>query len=125
MDAGVDSFRASLDADTLQMVDTVRAIITAAHPGLTELIKWNAPSFAIGGVDRITMGLERKGGLRVVLHRGAKPQALGNFNFEDRDGLARWPAPDRGIVVLRNKAEVDERAEALGDLCARWLAATA
>jgi hypothetical protein len=121
----VESFRARLDLHTRETVDAIRAIIAASHSGLTERIKWNAPSFAIGGDDRITLGLERQGGVRVVMHRGAKPQALDGFRFDDRDGLARWPAPDRGIIVFQDKAEVEKRAEALRDLCSRWFAATA
>ena len=58
------------------------------------------------------------------MHRGAKPQALGGFSFDDKDSLARWPTPDRGIGVFQDKAEVEERAEAFRDLCSRWLAAT-
>jgi hypothetical protein len=124
MAGDVESFRAELDVDVLDTVDAIRAIIAASHSGLTEGIKWNAPSFAIGGDDRITLGLERKGGVRVVMHRGAKPKTLGGFSFEDKDGLARWPAPDRGVVIFQDKVEVEQRAEALRDLCSRWLAAT-
>src|SRR4249919_1462948 len=123
MAADVDTFRATLNARTLDTIDTIRGIIATSHSGLTERIKWNAPSFAIGGDDRITLGLERQGGVRVVMHRGAKPQALDGFRFDDRDGLARWPAPDRGIIVFQDKAEVERRSEALRDLCSRWFAA--
>ena len=124
MAADVDTFRATLNARTLDTIDTIRGIIATSHSGLTERIKWNAPSFAIAGNDRITLGLERNGGVRVVMHRGAKPQVLGGFSFDDKDRLARWPTPDRGIVVFQDKAEVEERAEAFRDLCSRWIAAT-
>lgn len=124
MAGDVESFRDGLDVQKLDIVDAIRAIIAASHSGLTERIKWNAPSFAIAGDDRITLGLERTGGVRVVLHRGAIPKTLGGFRFDDRDGLAKWPAPDRGVVVFQSKDEVEQRAEALRDLCSRWLTAT-
>lgn len=124
MAGDVESFREGLDIQMLDIVDAIRVIIAASHSGLTERVKWNAPSFAIGGDDRITLGLECTGGVRVVVHRGAKPKALGDFKFDDRDSLARWPAPDRGVVVFQSKAEVEQRAEALRDLCSRWLVAT-
>ena len=124
MGVGIERFRAALDAETLATVDAIRAIVADSHPGLTESIKWNAPSFAVGGDDRITLGLERKGGVRVVLHRGAKPKPLAGFSFDDKDGLAKWPAPDRGVVVFQDEAEVAERAEAFRSLCASWIAAT-
>lgn len=124
MAGDVESFRAGLDVQTLDMVDAIRAIVAASHSGLKERIKWNAPSFAIGGDDRITLGLERNGGVRVVMHRGAKPRTLDGFSFDDRDGLAKWPAPDRGVIVFKDKGEVEQRADALRDLSSRWLAAT-
>lgn len=120
----VEAFRKRLDVQTLETVDAIRSIILACYPDLTEGLKWNAPNFALRGEDRITLGLERKGGVRVVVHRGAKPKELAGFSFDDRNGLARWPAPDRGIVVFRDKADVEQRADALGDFCSRWLAET-
>lgn len=121
MGGEVERFRAALDADTRATIDAVRAIVSTLHPGLTEGIKWNAPSFALGGTDRITLGLERAGGVRVVLHRGAKPKSLKNFTFDNSDALARWPSPDRGIVIFADKSDVDRRAGPLRDLCSRWL----
>jgi hypothetical protein len=120
----VDRYRTALDSDILNLVDAVRNIVASADPHLTEGIKWNAPSFAIKGEDRITLGLERKGGIRVVFHRGAKPQPLHGFRFDDVDALAEWPAPDRGVVKFRDRADLERRAKEFGDLCVRWIAAT-
>lgn len=120
----VESFRAQLNSDLLDTIDALRLLIKQSHSGLSERIKWNAPSFAIGDEDRITLGLERKGGVRAVFHRGARPQPLEGFNFKDRTGVAKWPTPDRGIVIFRNRADVEEQAEAFSALCAQWLAAT-
>jgi hypothetical protein len=120
----VDAFRRSLDPATLATVDLLRSLISECHPGLEERIKWNAPSFAIQGDDRITLGLERKGGVRVVLHRGAKQKEITGFEFDDPQGLATWPTADRGVIVLKNAAHVVSHAEGLRDLCSRWIAAT-
>lgn len=117
----VEDFRAGLDSETLETVDRLRAIIAGAHPDLVERIKWNAPSFALGDDDLITLGLERRGGVRLVLHRGAKPQDPAGFAFDDPAGLARWPAVDRGVAVFRDADAVRRQAEALRDLCARWV----
>lgn len=123
----LDTFRQSLDADTLATVDALRAAITAACPELVERIKWNAPSFALTPADdddRITLGLERKGGVRVVFHRGAKAKDVTGFAFEDSAKLARWLAKDRGVVVFADAAAVAGKREAFSDLCVRWVAAT-
>ena len=117
----VPDFLASRDPETRSTVERLREIIAAAAPGLNERIKWNAPSFALGEDDLITLGLERRGGVRLVLHRGAKPKDVSAFRFDDPAGLARWAAPDRGVAVFQTAGDVDARSEALRDLCARWV----
>lgn len=117
----IEAFRAGLDPETLATVDRLRAIVASAHPDLVERIKWNAPSFALGEDDLITLGLERRGGVRLVLHRGARPKDPAGFSFDDPAGLARWPAVDRGVAVFPNADAVEAEAEALRDLCARWV----
>lgn len=124
----VEAFRQGLDAETLATVDALRRAIAIAHPSLTERLKWNAPSFALGSGDdddRITLGLERKGGVRVVLHRGAKVKDSSGFVFEDSAGLAKWPARDRGVMVFAKLEAVEANEPAFIDLCARWLKLTA
>lgn len=124
----IETFRQSLPADTLATVDALRAAITAACPDLVERLKWNAPSFALSPADdddRITLGLERKGGVRVVFHRGAKAKDVTGFVFEDSAKLAKWLAPDRGVAVFADAAAVAARREALDDLCRRWVERTA
>jgi hypothetical protein len=120
----IELFRAGLDDEALALVDALRAIIADAHRDLTEHIKWNAPSFAIDGDDRITLGLERKGGARVVFHRGAKPKDNAGFTFDDHAGLAKWLAPDRAVVIFTDRAVVENKRDALRDLCARWIEQT-
>lgn len=120
----VEAYRATLEPDMLAAVDALRAIAVEAHPGLIERIKWNAPSFALGDEDRITLGLNPKGGVRVVLHRGAKVKDGSGLVCDDRDMLAHWPAPDRGVLSYAGLAEIEARRAAILDLFRRWLAAT-
>ncbi len=120
----VESWLNSVDAPTAAMIASLRALALAAHPGVTEHIKWNAPSFCLGGDDRITLGVEKNGGVRVVLHRGAKPKDPADFDFGDPAGLARWAAVDRGIMTFVAPAEIAAKSTAIADLFARWLEAT-
>lgn len=117
----IQAFRATLDGETLAMIDRLRAIARSAHPDLVERIKWNAPSFALGDDDLITLGLERRGGVRLVLHRGVRAKDLAGFGFDDPAGLARWPAADRGVMTFQDLAAVEASAEAVRDLCVRWI----
>ncbi|MFV3074774.1 DUF1801 domain-containing protein [Niveispirillum fermenti] len=118
----VDAYLADLPAGALTITQGLRALIRACHPGLTETIKWNAPSFSLDGMHMMTLGLERNGAVRLVLHRGAKAKDLTGFHFDDPAGLARWPAIDRGVVVIREVAHLEAHSAALGDLVTRWIA---
>ena len=120
-DPSVDFYLAAQSNETRAALNLLRELAGAAHPDLVERIKWNAPSFAIGDEDRITLGVERKGGVRMVLHRGARAQSTAGFSFDDPDSLARWPAVDRGVVVLRSLEEIAEREDALVRLVTRWI----
>lgn len=75
----VEDFRRVLGSDTLAVIDRPRKIVAPSHSSLIEQVKWNAPSFAVGGDDRITLGLKRKGGVRLVLHKGAKRRPTEGF----------------------------------------------
>ena len=61
--------------------------------------------------------------MRVVLHRGAKVK-VDDFRFDDKDGLATWPAPDRAVLSFAGAGEIEVCRDALLDLFTRWLAAT-
>jgi len=117
----VEAYLESLSPEDLARVNRLREIVRSAGPDLAEDIKWNAPSFSRNGTDCVTLGIERKGGVRMVLHRGAKTQSTAGFSFDDTDGIAKWPAADRGVVVLGSVDEIAEQEDALVRLVARWL----
>jgi len=117
----IDECRRDLAPTQLETVDRLRALAAGATPELTERIKWNAPSFAKGDTDRITLGIEKNGGVRVVLHRGATAKTPPGFTFAAPADLVQWAAPDRGILRFANVAAVDNRAGEIGDLFRRWL----
>ena len=119
----VGAWLAACPREAMPAIEALRAVVRTAGPDLVEGIKWNAPSYAQDGADRITLGLEKNGGVRIVLHRGAGNEVAG-FSFEDPAQLARWPAPDRGVLTFRSAAEVEAQRNLLTDLLTRWLEAT-
>lgn len=122
----VETWLATVDPAQRPALDRLRTIIRdAAGPDVAEAIKWNAPNFTHRGEDRLTLNLGPKGSLRLILHRGAKAKDSAGFSFADPAGLAKWPAPDRGVVSFRDAAELEAKAEALADLVGRWVAANA
>jgi hypothetical protein len=50
----VDTFMAELEHPFKAGVEQLRAAILASNDGITEHVKWNAPSFCYAGVDRVT-----------------------------------------------------------------------
>ncbi len=105
-------------------VERLRGMVLASDNGVTEHIKWNGPSFCIDGDDRITVGLVPKGGVRAILHRGVKVKDASDFAFPDGSGLIQWAAPDRGVITFTDEAAIAANAEAVADICRRWLEAT-
>ena len=123
MTHAVDAWLDGVSPNDRAGIDRLRAIIRAAAPDLTETIKWNAPSFAGGDQDRVTLGVERKGGWRVVLHRGAATQDAAGFVFDDPGRTAKCPAKDRGGVTVADLPALEAKATDLEDPVRRWVAA--
>lgn len=121
----VDAWLAALDPAQRPALDRLRAIVRdAAGDEVTESIQWNWPNFAHRGEDRVTLNLGPKGALRLILHRGAKVKDSDGFSFDDPAGLAKWLAPDRGVIGFRDAADIAAKADALADLVRRWIVAT-
>ncbi len=54
-----------------ERAEALRAVIADAVPAARRGTVWNAPNFAIGGQDMITLNLSPKGPVRVIFHIGA------------------------------------------------------
>lgn len=120
----VDSYLESLEHRHKPAIERLRGVILDAVPGLSERIKWNAPSFGKGEDDRITMRLHPGDRLQLILHRGAKAGADDLFRFEDPDKLIAWAAPDRGVVTFADEADLEAKAGPLSEILRRWVACT-
>ncbi|MEV6275443.1 DUF1801 domain-containing protein [Nocardia sp. NPDC051832] len=105
-------------------IEELRAAILGAHPGITEQIKWNAPSFCVNGDDRVTMRLQPGDAVELIFHRGVKVKDTA-FSFEDPAGLLHWRAPDRGTVTFTDLADVQAKLPSVVELVDRWMTATA
>ncbi|MBX3214283.1 MAG: DUF1801 domain-containing protein [Labilithrix sp.] len=123
--ASVEAFLSALSHPFKPGIEELRAAILASDATITERIKWNAPSFCYGGDDRVTFRFPPKGGLQLVLHRGAKSKPPKGFTFDDPSGLVEWAAVDRGVVTMTSFAEVRAKKEALVSLVNAWMRATA
>lgn len=120
----VDAHLAAMAHARKDEVLRLRAAILASDPGITETVKWNAPSFVYAGEDRVTFRLQPRDRVQLVLHRGAKVRddAKG-FAVEDPDGLLEWLAPDRAVITLADAEETAAREAQVVAMVGRWVRA--
>jgi hypothetical protein len=120
----VDIYLDTLDHTRKAEVLALRDLILNAVPGLTETVRWNAPNYGRGDADRITMRLHPGNRLQLILHRGAKAGADDLFRFEDPDKLISWAAPDRGVITIKDAADLATKTAAMSEIFRRWVAMT-
>ena len=120
----VDGFMAALDHPLKAGIERLRAAILSAGDGISEHVKWNAPSFRYAGVDRVTFRLQPGNRLQLILHRGVKVRDdAADFRFEDSSGLLEWVATDRAVITFRDLDDVAARQSTVVDVVRRWVAA--
>jgi hypothetical protein len=81
------------------LLQAIREAILEAAPGISEGIKWKAPSFRTHEYFATT-NLREKEGVGVILHLGAKVRELGSggVSVDDAAQLLHWHAPDRASI---------------------------
>jgi hypothetical protein len=120
----VESFLDALDHPYKEGVLRLRATLLASVPGLTEHVKWNAPSFVHDGVDRITFRLRPGDVLQLVFHRGPAVRSdVDSFAFADPTGLLAWQTPDRAVATFAGVDDVEAKLESVAALARRWVLA--
>ncbi|WP_054957326.1 DUF1801 domain-containing protein [Paenibacillus dakarensis] len=104
----------------------VRRIVLDAYENLTELIKWNAPSFCFDHKDRITFNLHGKDYLRLIFHCGSKStdQADKGPLFEDHTNMLEWVTGDRAVIKFKSKEDVERKEKGLKEVVVKWIEET-
>lgn len=113
---------ATLEHPFKPQIQALRLLMTQAHPGIAEGIKWNAPSFRMAEYFATTH-LRAKPGLGLVLHLGAKVRELpaGGVVMDDPDKLLKWLARDRAMVEFSSAHDFEKKRDALLDLVRQWV----
>ncbi|MFO0630689.1 MAG: DUF1801 domain-containing protein [Polyangiales bacterium] len=122
--ATVDALLIALQHPFHDAILALRAALLAADGTITERVKWNAPSFCIDGDDRATLRFPPKGGLQLILHRGAKVKPTAGFHFDDPTGRVTWAAPDRGVLIFDTPDDLHARCDEVVALVNAWMRAT-
>ncbi|MGW3418304.1 DUF1801 domain-containing protein [Streptomyces phaeochromogenes] len=118
----VDQFMAALDHPQKETIEYLRAAVLGSDPGITEHVKWKAPSFLRGGEDRVTFQLRAKKGVQLIFHRGARVKDdRADFRFSDESGLLAWLSSDRATVIFQDLDEAKANEEAFVTLVRSWV----
>jgi hypothetical protein len=122
----VADFLLNLKHPLKSAIETLREFILNSHKGVTEHIKWNAPSFCFQDDDRITFNLHKNDCILIIFHRGAKVKdSKGKEQLcKDETGLLEWLSSDRGVVKFHSLEEVTEKKAKLVKLVKQWIKET-
>ncbi|QTE28227.1 DUF1801 domain-containing protein [Pengzhenrongella sicca] len=121
----VDEYLDAQSPGSRAAIEALRAIVLGAHPGVSEHLKWNSPSFVVDGVDRATVNVDRAGAVRLVLHQGAvKPEHAGAATAfaGDPAGLLTWHSDIRASLPIGGAADLAQRRDEIAAVIAAWLA---
>lgn len=117
-----DALMAALEHPLKAEAEALRAILLGLKaPKLDESVKWNAPSYAVGGVHCVTFNFGDRKSIRLVFHcdtaRKETKGALPAFEHT----LLSWQSDIRAIAAFRNMEEVAAAKAALPELVVRWV----
>lgn len=120
----VEAFISDLDEKRKREVTLLREIIAECHADLTEIIKWNAPSYQLGGEDRITFNVNNKEQIvKLVLHMGAtrREDKKANPIMVDETGLVVWNSNIRGTMSFSDYDDIVLKRAEIMSIIRRWL----
>ena len=108
----VDAFMENLDHPFKAEVEAVRKIIKKVNKGITEEIKWKAPSFSYKGY-MVTFNLWENGRVHLVFHNGAI--------LTDKGELLEGDYPDRRMMYFSDMQDVKAKKSALESFVKEWI----
>lgn len=117
----VDDYLAALQHPQKAELEAVRAVVMSADPSIHEGVKWNAPSFWRGEWFA-TFHLRARGGLMLIIHRGAKARSAEPTPYvEDPEEVLQWITNDRCSVMFESMTAVQQKAAPLRAAIKRWV----
>lgn len=121
MKNAVDDFLQTLEHPHKDGIEELRRMILGLNKGITEEIKWNAPSFKLED-HFATFKVHPPRSIQLVLHTGAKAKDNQAFTIDDQDGLLKWPAKDRCLLTLESGAVLKLHRARVRRILKQWVA---
>jgi hypothetical protein len=123
LDPQIETFISAVpDPESARALRALCEVIVLAEPRLVSVIKWNAPSFTLDGQDVVTTGINRNGGVRLVLHRGAAKAAPGTTRpvIEDPEQMLDWRGADRAMLTVESAEAVTAASREITSFVRQW-----
>jgi hypothetical protein len=106
-------------------IELLRNIILNSNKTLTENIKWNAPNYVVDKNDRVTLKINPPKNILIILHCGAKVQAMPTQKLIDYTcKVLSWKTNDRAIITLNNKQDIIAYQNDIATIVNLWLETT-
>jgi hypothetical protein len=120
-----DGFMETLDHPKKAEAQALRDIIRSAARDLPESLKWNAPSYTVGGEHVLTFDFSEKKSARLIFHCGPRRMETKGAPpiLKDTTGLMEWTSDIRAIVTIRNADDLEHAKPLLPGLIRAWITA--
>ena len=121
----VDDFVKSLNHPLEKEINQLRKIIIEANKDLSEIIKWNAPSYCFKNEDRITLRIHPPKNIQIIFHCGAKVRVASDSKIiQDKKGMLKWATNNRAIATFSGMEEINKNAKELKLIINDWIEAS-
>jgi hypothetical protein len=119
-------FLSEFDDERKPLVKALLVAINEECPHLTEIIKWNAPSFCDNGKDRMTIMLHKKNKVGLILHTGAKPKEDKKAPrlYDDDTGLLEWNSNIRATISFTGIDDFLAKKDLFKEALKTWVSKT-
>lgn len=119
-------FLSEFDDERKPLVKALLVAINEECSHLTEIIKWNAPSFCDNGKDRMTIMLHKKNIVGLILHTGAKPKEDKKAPrlYDDNTGLLEWNSNIRATISFTDIDDFLAKKDLFKEAVKTWVSKT-
>ena len=119
-------FLSEFDDERKPLVKALLVAINEECSHLTEIIKWNAPSFCDNGKDRMTIMLHKKNIVGLILHAGAKPKEDKKAPrlYDDNTGLLEWNSNIRATISFTDIDDFLAKKDLFKEAVKTWVSKT-
>lgn len=124
MNNQVDQYITELEHPLKNEFIEIRSLICNHFPQLTEIIKWNAPSYQTEENDFLTFNLSKSKEIKLIFHRGAKVKEQPKDKLiSDDSNLLKWASNDRAIATFTTLEEIKANESTLILIISNWMKA--